>query len=77
MLTQKTVNNSPLDLDTKSVYTNQLRELQTKLASYDDRSIEHFVITQSLEELTSDFWAVVENPELTELSRRLERLGSS
>ena len=59
-LTLRDVNDSPLDFASKFVYLKQLDELQTKLASYDECSVEYFVTTQSLEELTVDFWAAVQ-----------------
>lgn len=57
----RAVNESPLDGTNKAIYLKQLRELQNTLAACDEHSVEHFVATQEMAVLESDFWAAVDH----------------
>ena len=69
----RTVNESPLDGTYKAVFSKQLREIQTTLATCDEHSIEHFVAKQEMKALESDFWVAVDRAKRGQ--QRQQQLG--
>ena len=58
-LTIQQVNESPLDAILRYVYLDQLEELQTTLAVWGERTVEHFIAAEEMQALTEDFWIAV------------------